>query len=496
MHTTNILLPDIQGTAVAKLCTRIILLKTAVNLGLVRLHMSRVQQWNTPFRCHLPTRSLLQLTGSDVYDFLQGLFTNDVRQLRQTRSMWGCFLFYNGRVFCDAYLYNSSRNEADEMNTVLVDVHTDHADTLLDYLQEMRMRRKIAMRNVSHKWGVVAALQTSRHDASPVSSRKDSTPGSCLSILSTERSGLVRDADIVRTIGATKPTTPHSPSSSVHATVAPDMNGEVFVDARNFAIQSVLHCSTSSSLLGHRSGNASALSSTPCSPTSSSSHTSLAIPQVELCKIVCPRSVCVHHSANNNAASYDSLLLRCGIGEGPTVFRHDKTLPFEANADFLGGISFHKGCYVGQELTHRTHVMLVTRRRTVALRFDRGHTSQAVPVTAPPPSSSFSSSSTCGDHVNSAVAPALHRGEPHGANVCVGDGLYVAGGAEKVGEVTSVCGCYGVGLIRLRYVDPDTRVIADMQLKDGTPVRMSIPPWWPAKEVKKLLKKANSPQRE
>lgn len=38
-------------------------------------------------------------------------------------------------------------------------------------------------------------------------------------------------------------------------------------------------------------------------------------------------------------------------------------LPLEHNMDALNGISFKKGCYVGQELTARTHYQGVIRKR-------------------------------------------------------------------------------------------------------------------------------------
>jgi hypothetical protein len=38
-------------------------------------------------------------------------------------------------------------------------------------------------------------------------------------------------------------------------------------------------------------------------------------------------------------------------------------LPLESNLELLGGVSFTKGCYLGQELTARTHSRGVTRKR-------------------------------------------------------------------------------------------------------------------------------------
>jgi len=42
-------------------------------------------------------------------------------------------------------------------------------------------------------------------------------------------------------------------------------------------------------------------------------------------------------------------------------------LPFEMNLDHLHGVSFDKGCYIGQELTARTHFTGVVRKRLFAV---------------------------------------------------------------------------------------------------------------------------------
>ncbi|CAN7977174.1 unnamed protein product, partial [Ixodes persulcatus] len=48
-----------------------------------------------------------------------------------------------------------------------------------------------------------------------------------------------------------------------------------------------------------------------------------------------------------------------GLGELPTA----NCFPLEYNADYMSGVSFHKGCYIGQELTARTHHTGVVRKR-------------------------------------------------------------------------------------------------------------------------------------
>ena len=56
-----------------------------------------------------------------------------------------------------------------------------------------------------------------------------------------------------------------------------------------------------------------------------------------------------------------------GVPEGPEEFKLDSALPLNMNADLLNGVSFSKGCYVGQELTTRTYRRGVIRRRIFTL---------------------------------------------------------------------------------------------------------------------------------
>jgi folate-binding protein YgfZ len=56
-----------------------------------------------------------------------------------------------------------------------------------------------------------------------------------------------------------------------------------------------------------------------------------------------------------------------GVPEGQTEIPADDSLPMNCNIDLMGGIDFKKGCYVGQELTIRTHHTGVVRRRILPI---------------------------------------------------------------------------------------------------------------------------------
>lgn len=56
------------------------------------------------------------------------------------------------------------------------------------------------------------------------------------------------------------------------------------------------------------------------------------------------------------------------VPEGPADF---PALPLEANIDLMNGVDYRKGCYVGQELTARTHHKGVVRKRGMVFRLFR-----------------------------------------------------------------------------------------------------------------------------
>jgi folate-binding protein YgfZ len=62
--------------------------------------------------------------------------------------------------------------------------------------------------------------------------------------------------------------------------------------------------------------------------------------------------------------------LKLGVTEGAAELGQDKTLWLECNAAELNGVSFTKGCYVGQENTARMNYRQKVNRRLVVVRTD------------------------------------------------------------------------------------------------------------------------------
>jgi folate-binding protein YgfZ len=72
--------------------------------------------------------------------------------------------------------------------------------------------------------------------------------------------------------------------------------------------------------------------------------------------------------ASDAAEGWLAHRLSLGVAEGVAELGQDKTLWLEANGRELGGVSFTKGCYVGQENTARMHHRSKVNRRLVVLR--------------------------------------------------------------------------------------------------------------------------------
>ncbi|KAL3106516.1 hypothetical protein niasHT_016723 [Heterodera trifolii] len=71
------------------------------------------------------------------------------------------------------------------------------------------------------------------------------------------------------------------------------------------------------------------------------------------------------HDDEASSSTYLRHRLAWGLAEGTEMVDQ---IPLNMNGDITGGISFEKGCYIGQELVARTHFTGIVRRRLMPFR--------------------------------------------------------------------------------------------------------------------------------
>jgi folate-binding protein YgfZ len=80
--------------------------------------------------------------------------------------------------------------------------------------------------------------------------------------------------------------------------------------------------------------------------------------------------------------SWQGRRVSLGIPEGGKDFVYGDTFPHEADLDLLGGVDFHKGCFIGQEVVSRVERRDVARKRVVPVAFEGAAPIPGIEVTA------------------------------------------------------------------------------------------------------------------
>ncbi len=202
----------------------------------------------------LPARSVIEASGEDRVEFLQGLVSNDVNDVRPGRAVWAALLTAQGKYLADFFIF-------DDGARLLLDAEAAQAAMLAQRLSRYRLRSRVAI--------APAALD--------VYAAWDGVP----------------DAGAV--------------------IAAPDPRLEE---------------------AGWRLLSAATL------PT------------------------------NATADEYDRHRLALGLPDGSRDMEPEKTVLLEAGFDVLNGVSWSKGCYMGQELTARTKYRGLLKRRLVPVSVD------------------------------------------------------------------------------------------------------------------------------
>lgn len=73
-----------------------------------------------------------------------------------------------------------------------------------------------------------------------------------------------------------------------------------------------------------------------------------------------------------DATAYHARRIELGVPEGGKDFAFNDAFPHETLMDQLGGVDFHKGCYVGQEVVSRMQHRGTVRTRIVPVTYEGG----------------------------------------------------------------------------------------------------------------------------
>lgn len=237
-------------------------------------------------------RSLLRLSGNEVFGFLQGLITNDIAHLKTSPTdcaIYTMFLNKQGRVLYDTIIYKYRNDDS----TVLIECDQTIQNELKQHLTSFQVRKRISIDIMDHNLNVWASFTDSR-----------------------KYSG-----GLLESIAPTKLKRSRL-GEKILACFDPRLNelGLRLVTPSRFNIENFQSLDAN-----------------------------------------------VEFVLSEQQYNYVEHRYIHGISEGIQEIPIAKAFPFEANCDYLHGISFHKGCYLGQELTARTYHTGVIRKRIMPI---------------------------------------------------------------------------------------------------------------------------------
>ena len=226
----------------------------------------------------LKNRAVLSISGDDAISFLQGLVSNDVERVSESRAIWAAFLTPQGKFLHEFMIVGLP-------GRLILDCEADRRDDLLTRLKRFRMRSKVEIE---------------------------------------EDNGLA----IAAAWGANQPSS-YALSSDPGAAAQID-GGVVFRDPR-LADAGLRFIADPNSLEQLLKGAG---------------------------------------FTESDQAQYDAHRIAFGLPDGSRDLEVEKALLLENGFDELGGVDFQKGCYIGQELTARTHYRALIKKRLMPVTID------------------------------------------------------------------------------------------------------------------------------
>ena len=264
----------------------------------------------------LRSRSLIRLTGPDVSLFLQGLVTANITKFElpsaATRPIYTVFLNAQGRVLYDVFLWRGHGPDESGDAPWLIDVDGASRGGLLAHLKKHKLRSKVKLEGVSNE--ELRVYQGWVDECNYWFEEE------------VERMGAAGEA-------------PHEPGSALAG------SSPAWTIKENISVTDPRPGMGMRWLATAEGTGFSALGRTPGFDESK-------YPGDELAE---EEEYTVHRTLR-------------GIAEGQKEIITGSGLPQESNIDFFDGIDFRKGCYLGQELTIRTHHTGIVRKRILPVQ--------------------------------------------------------------------------------------------------------------------------------
>jgi tRNA-modifying protein YgfZ len=102
----------------------------------------------------LPDRGVIKVSGEDARDFLNGLITTDLAELKPGLGRFGALLTPQGKIIIDFLITEAPSGHG---GGFLIDCPRALAQALADKLRFYKLRAKVTVENLSDNLGVVAA---------------------------------------------------------------------------------------------------------------------------------------------------------------------------------------------------------------------------------------------------------------------------------------------------------------------------------------------------
>jgi folate-binding protein YgfZ len=169
------------------------------------------------------------------------------------------------------------------------------------------------------------------------------------------------------------------------------------------------------------------------------------------------------YASKPSRSQYDVHRMTIGVAEQEMA----NGLPLEANVDIMNGVDYRKGCYVGQELTARTHHTGIVRKRIMPV-------SLFVDAQQPPESPTFDDKNILGNVTG--VLDVRSESMPSVSNESKSPR------ARSAGKLLSQVGNVGLAMLRLEQAHRWNKdLLMYVMTEEGTKVYIKpwFPQWWP-----------------